>query len=72
MAARLGNVFYWLGWAIAIPAGLFAAYMFYVWYVQNLPPEHQWGQEVLAMKLAAISVGSWLIGRAARYVLAGR
>lgn len=68
MAARLGNVIYWLGLVIAIPAGLLAAFMFFTWY--RMPPGHEIGGRSAAI-LAAISLGSWLVGYAARYILAG-
>ena len=67
MVARLGNVIYWLSLIIGIPAGLLFALECYSGYVGNAP-EH--GE--MALKLGVLCVGSFLIGRTARYVLAGR
>lgn len=86
MAARLGNVIYWLGLAIAILAGLVAAFMFYNWYARGPiagPPINDaeavrsaeaFMDYLLKMTFAAagVSFGSWLVGRVARYILAGR
>jgi len=68
MAARLGNVVYWLGLAIAVLTGLSAAFYFYLGYVRDQGGLIVAGGELLA----TVSFGSFLIGRAARYILAGR
>jgi hypothetical protein len=39
MAARLGNVIYWLGWIIAIPSGLCAAGLWFFWFMEPSNPE---------------------------------
>ena len=85
MAARLGNLIYWLGLAIAILAGLLAVLMFLSWYIgepvpppatspQNYKNALAWREVEFraAWQLAGICVGSFVIGRAARYILAGR
>ena len=75
MAARLGNVIYWLGWAIAVPAGLAAAFLLYQWARREWGPEYAWWYDRVgkdALLFAGISFGSWLIGRLSRYVLARR
>ena len=70
MAARLGNVIYWLGWIIAVPVGLFAAFELYGWYVANLPAETKRWELILGLKYAGISFTNWLLGRIALYILA--
>lgn len=65
MAARLGHVLYWLG---CIVAGLFG------WFaVIILSEEHRdkytWYTAAFVLVFA---VAAWLIGRACRYVLAGK
>ena len=72
MAARLGKVIYWLSLAIAILAALLAAFVFYVWYAHDFLPSQQGGEGIIALQLAVLSFGSWLIGRAILYILAGR
>jgi cell division protein FtsX len=85
MAARLGNVIYWLGLVAAVVAGLLAVFMFWSWHVREPAPppvndanaiqQIEAFREYLmgaALRLTGISIGSWLIGRIARYVLAGR
>jgi hypothetical protein len=60
--ARLGNVLYWLGCGVAA----FSALLLVV--VIIIPGE----QAVhYGMIYAATAVGSWLLGRACKYVLAG-
>jgi hypothetical protein len=62
MAARLGNVLYWLGCGIAaIFALLLAAVVF------SPGTEAFWYGTIYAV----IAVGAWLLGRACRYVLSG-
>jgi hypothetical protein len=74
MAVLLGGICL-LSSVIAIPAGLFAAGMFFYWYRESSEPEAEalkkW-ELALALKSTAISIGSWVIGRIALYVLAGR
>lgn len=86
MAARLGNVMYWFGLVIAILAGLLAAYMFLNWYArypiagpplndaESVRSAEAFMDYLLKMTFAAagVSFGSWLVGRVARYILAGR
>ncbi|MGE0421008.1 MAG: hypothetical protein AB7O88_02020 [Reyranellaceae bacterium] len=85
MAARLGNVIYWVGLAVMILASLVAVLMFIFWHNTNPAPpplndikayretmelrEHLLGA---AVRWAAISIGGGLAGRAARYILVGR
>jgi hypothetical protein len=64
MVARLGNVLYWAGTLIAcLVAGLIAYAVLFG------TGEGDWLLPGLALFVAA---AIWLIGRAARYVLAGR
>jgi clan AA aspartic protease (TIGR02281 family) len=67
MAARLGNVIYWLSLAIAIPFGFVAAIQAFNWYVTE---NNDWARTT-ALQFAAVSLGSWLVGRPVRYVLSG-
>jgi hypothetical protein len=71
VAARLGNVIYWLGVVIAIPAGLGAAFMLFLWYMEPVPEVARW-ELIFFLYLAGISFGRWLMGRLALYILAGR
>jgi hypothetical protein len=65
MLARLGDELYWVGCAIAGCLVLIA-------FIAALNGhEHDWGLIVGAFFLVA-KVIAWLIGRACRYVLAGR
>jgi hypothetical protein len=59
MAARLGDVLYWLGCVVATATGGLAAYAL------TFP-----GGEPSVIAIIAGSI--WLLGRACRYVLAGR
>jgi hypothetical protein len=71
MAARLGKVLYWLGCIVAILMGLLTALAAYAWHMH----EWSWGDEVnrfAVMVCPAIGLGSWLVGRAALHMLAGR
>ncbi len=61
--ARLGNVLYWAGCGIAILILIFAAAM---------ATELESGQKWNALSIALMAVVPWLLGRACRYVLAGR
>ena len=68
MAARLGDVLYWLGCGAAVLFGIAAvgaaAYSPYAG-VDNL--------ELLGVSgiMVLFAIGAWLIGRALRYILAG-
>jgi uncharacterized membrane protein YjgN (DUF898 family) len=72
VTARLGNVIYWAATGIAALWGL------YTWFVatdiffvqQTNHPLSEDATTVLLMALPAPII--WLVGRAARYVLAGR
>ena len=65
MLARLGNVLYWTAAALSvlivvvgIPAGL-----------NEAPPNARWSLIAVFFVIAGVV---WLLGRACRYVLAGR
>jgi hypothetical protein len=62
MAARLGNVLYWLGCGVAVNCALLVLIVY-------LGP----GEEAVFFGLvyAACGIGAWLFGRACRYVLSG-
>jgi hypothetical protein len=62
MAARLGNVLYWLGCGVAAIFALLVA-------IVALNP----GTEAVyyGSIYAITAIGAWLLGRACRYVLAG-
>ena len=63
MIARLANVLYWTGCGVAGLFGLLAAAILIF----------ATGQEKMnALMVGAVAVVAWLIGRACRYVLAGR
>ena len=82
MAARLGNVIYYLGWFIAVPAAVFAALMFFFWYREpsltelGLSSTNYVDLKTMLLSWAllstGVSAGSWVIGRVSLYVLAGR
>ena len=64
MVERLGDVLYWTGCAAAIAvAGLF------VLAVVDSGRDDWW---IVAALGAAYSAGCWVLGRALRYILAGR
>ena len=72
MAARLGHVLYWLGCIIAGLIALFAVVGVYD--ISQHPQSANaelWGYLTMLM-LAMFAVAAWLIGRACRYVLAGK
>lgn len=81
MVARLGYVIYWLcsgiallwlAWfALAMAAAAFGGVSNWTIF---LNPFHSWrnGFEPTATQLALIALGTWLVGRAARYVLSGK
>ena len=62
--ARLGNVMYWLATGVGVLIGLFAAYG-----AAFGKGDERWA--VIAV-FAVMAIGFWGIGRAVRYVLAGR
>jgi hypothetical protein len=71
MAARLGNVLYWLGCAASIP---FAAYAIWAGLASigyfggsTAPGETQ----AFALMMVVYAAGCWVSGRALRYILAG-
>jgi len=64
MAERLGNVVYWACSGGAVLWAIFALYALST----ATPP--QWGPGL--MLVAVISIPLWLVGKANRYVLAGR
>ena len=69
MAARLGNVVYWLGCIVAALFALAAlAVVLPLFYGQALTATDAYFYLILYITGA---VGSWLLGRAVRYVLAG-
>jgi uncharacterized membrane protein len=64
MVARLGNVIYWAASILAAVVILLAAYAAFFGTGE--------GRLLLDATLGAMGVGVWLVGRACRYVLAGR
>jgi hypothetical protein len=66
MAARIGNVLYWLGCAIATLIAIFAAAI----YIAE-GRTHSDGLFVFAVFMAA-AILSWVIGRALQYILSAR
>jgi hypothetical protein len=65
MAERIGNVLYWLGCIVAGLTALLGVGVFFT--SQNQ------GEGLLVMTFVlVIALIAWLIGRACRYVLAGR
>lgn len=60
MIARLGNVLYWLGSAVA------AFYFFAAFYELFTSSEL-----VAVLAVFGVSIGIWLFGRACKYVLTG-
>jgi hypothetical protein len=68
MGVRLGNVLYWTGCILAIVALIFGAVVHV-----NDPSDTSQDCVMLFVVLGAVpAVILWLIGRACRYVLAGR
>jgi hypothetical protein len=64
MLARLGDVLYWTGWLLSILL-VVAAVAFYILGSGG-------DKVVIPPLLIGLAVVVWLIGRACRYVLAGR
>lgn len=79
MAARLGNVLYWLCFAIAALALACSAYLFVLWFMVEMHgeafvpilPYGPW-VPMWAFIWAGAGVGIWTLGWACRYVLGGR
>lgn len=65
MITRFGNLLYWLGCAAASLSGAFGVY-----FLTQTPPTP--ADRILPLFFAFAAMVFWLIGRAARYVLAGR
>lgn len=66
MAGRIGNVLYWLGCIVAGLITILAVGMY-------LAETHNKSEALLVSGFILIfAVAAWLIGRACRYVLAGR
>jgi amino acid transporter len=61
MASRLGQVIYWAASAIAVIVAALGA--FFAW--TGMTAANAW------VVFLVIAVGVWLVGRGARYVLAG-
>jgi hypothetical protein len=67
MIARLGNVLYWCGLAIASLCEIAAIVVLLIIITRKADPE-AW----FAVALFAVFGGcAWLVGRAAKYILAG-
>jgi hypothetical protein len=62
MLALLGNVLYWAGWLVAVTLVVTSIFKFNSGHIRPL--------ELLV--LIGLAVIVWMIGRACRYVLAGR
>ena len=68
MAARLGNVLYWLGCLVAAASILWAIVNAWVLFTGSLLPMDN---VVIIMISLAAAVAAWVVGRACRYILAG-
>jgi hypothetical protein len=67
MAARLGNVLYWLGCFAAVPPVFWAIGNAYVLYSGSTAPiENEWH----IMVSIAAAIAFWVVGRTCRFVLA--
>lgn len=66
MAARFGEVLYWLGAGVAILFALAALGVFY------MPSGNPVDLYITAGIFGGIALVAWLFGRACRYILAGR
>ncbi len=69
MASRLGDVLYWIGClftAVFVAGGVAMQFV--------AIPDHEpvSNRLFLTFSFIILAVGAWLIGRAAKYVLAGR
>ncbi len=61
MIARLGNVLYWAACGAAVLLGALGAFEFFV---------HKDSEAIVVFAVLGLLV--WLVGRACRYILAGR
>ena len=68
MIARLGMVFYWCGLAVASLCEIAAFSMLVMLIANKLSASDAWMAVVFFAVLGGLS---WLVGRAAKYVLAG-
>jgi hypothetical protein len=68
MIARLGMVLYWMGLGIASLCEIAAIAVFVMVITNNHTASEAW---MLAAFIAIAGGLSWLVGRAAKYVLAG-
>ena len=68
MLVRLGNVLYWSGTGVAVLFIL--AGIYYAVPAADGVGDKGWGY--YAVRAAGSAIVAWLIGRAARYVLAGK
>ena len=67
MLARLGNVLFWTGNAIA--ALMLCSAVVFLFAADRVAP----GELAIVLGVfAAVAVAMWLLGRACRYILAGR
>lgn len=66
MLARLGNVLYWLGCIVAV---LIAAAGFMPYWSEGYARKDGVGVTIASVVIALIA---WVVGRACRYVLAGK
>jgi uncharacterized protein with PQ loop repeat len=65
MAHRIGNVLYWLGCIVAGLTALLAVFVFFT-------SQNQSEGLLVMLFVLVFAFLAWLIGRACRYVLAGR
>jgi hypothetical protein len=71
MAARLGNVLYWLGCLAALAfavCAIYAAATLAGFFGGSTDPAET---EIFAEQMTASALACWLVGRIARYLLAG-
>jgi hypothetical protein len=69
MAARLGNVLYWLGCVLAVIFAIGGLAAFFI--AGAVRPITNGEIIALMVPLFALSAISWMIGRALRYILGG-
>jgi hypothetical protein len=74
MAARLGDVLYWLGNSVAVLAAVLFVGILVAWNVEAPPghPPYIRNPERTFALLIFVGAVSCLLGRAARYILAGK
>jgi hypothetical protein len=68
MLARLGMVLYWCGLAIASLCEIAAVIVFVIIITNNHSASEAWMGAIFFVIVGGLS---WLVGRAAKYVLAG-